>query len=171
MTSLLSPAVALSGLTAINRLTLLAMNLPHFALLDLSPGQIIALVAIIGGCCIGVLVPIFAMYFHHRRQQLLHETARFALEKGQPMPALPGLAEDARPAAVQQNEDCQNDLRGGLVLMGVGFGLYLFFLTLGASSLRFVGAIPGFIGVALLLTAWLNRRQKNPPPADRPPQS
>lgn len=168
---MLSPTVALSGLAAINGPTLLAMNLPSFALLDLSPGQLVAIVAIIGGCCVGVLVPIFAMYFHHRRQQLLHETARVALEKGQPMPALPGLADEARPAAVRQNDDQQNDLRGGLVLMGVGCGLYLFFLTLGASALRFVGAIPGFIGVALLLTAWLNRREKNPPSADRPPQS
>jgi hypothetical protein len=106
---------------------------------------------------IAILVPIAAMvfagtmaglgmYFQHQRQRLWHETARIALEKGQPVPAFNG---DKKADRFRQNSS--SDFRGGLILIGVGAGIYLFFATVGAPEARFIGAIPGFIGVALLV--------------------
>ena len=43
---------------------------------------------------------------------------------------------------------------GGLVNIGVGIGLALFFWGLDVPQLRFVGAIPGLIGIALLTYAF-----------------
>jgi hypothetical protein len=103
--------------------------------------------------------------FVQRREELWHETARVALEKGQPVPGPHPEAERSQSA----DEERRNDFRAGLILIGVGAGLYLFFDALGTYPLRFVGAIPGFIGVALLLHAWLTRRST--PPTGQPPQS
>ena len=66
-----------------------------------------------------------------------------------------------------------NDLRSGLVLIAVGAGLYLFLGSLAGRSLGLVGAIPGFIGVALLLNALLSAtfRRKDTPPTTLPPQT
>ena len=74
----------------------------------------------LAGLAAGIIFGGLGMYFHHRRQALWHETARIALEKGQPLPPLP----NDEPA--QSHEDKKNDFRGGLVLIAVGAGLYLF---------------------------------------------
>jgi hypothetical protein len=60
-----------------------------------------------------------------------------------------------------------------LVLIGVGAGIYLFFTSVGAAEARFLGAIPGFIGVALLLNALFIALlpRKDPLPTDRTPHS
>ena len=94
----------------------------------------------IGGLIIGLVLPIAAIYFYHRRQQLWHETARIALEKGQPLPMLPENVSTVKSPG--------NDIRSGLILIAVGAGLIVFFYY---SWLRYLGAIPGCIGVALLL--------------------
>ena len=61
-------------------------------------------------------------------------------------------------------------MRAGLILIAVGGGLYLFLNALVGRALGLVGAIPGFIGVALLLYATLSLlfNRKDAPPADRP---
>ena len=107
------------------------------------------------------------MYFHHRRQALWHETARIALEKGQPLPPLQD--EPADEPDVRE----KNDFRAGLVLVAVGAGLYLFLNALIGPAFGLVGAIPGFIGLALLLYASLNALfgRKDKPIAERPSQS
>src|SRR4051812_31365459 len=82
---------------------------------------------------------ISAMYFKHQRRRMWHDTARLALEKGQPLPAMPN--DDGR------YRGRRSDVRSGLVLIAVGVGLFLMF---GANPDRhgpgFVGAIPGLIG-------------------------
>lgn len=90
------------------------------------------------------------MYFHHRRQALWHETARIALEKGQPLPPL----QDEETSQSHERKD--NDFRSGLVLIAVGAGLFFFLNAFLGRAFGLVGAIPGFIGVALLLYALLN---------------
>lgn len=112
----------------------------------------VALIAIIGGLfvisLVGTVAIIFGLKHSQRQQELWHETARIALEKGQPLPPLPeAMMVETKP------ESRSNDVRAGLVLIGVGGGLYLFFVAMNLHFLRFVGAIPGFIGVALLLFA------------------
>ena len=60
-----------------------------------------------------------------------------------------------------------------VVLIGVGAGIYLFFTSVGAPQARFFGAIPGFIGVALLVNALFTALlpPKNPRSSDRTSQS
>ena len=87
------------------------------------------------------------------RERLWHETARIALEKGQPVPLILGNDE----LAIQAPRP-RNDLRAGLILIAVSVGLMLQpwrFNDAGHSfnPIAFGAAIPGCIGVALLLNA------------------
>jgi hypothetical protein len=135
------------------------MNLPLAVIID-NIGQLIAVICVIGGLLIALTLPIAAIYFHNCRQKLWHETARLALEKGQPLPALPDTPPSGKSPA--------NDIRTGLILIAVGAGLIVFFYF---SWLRYLGAIPGCIGLALLLYGVFSRRSgRNNPPTDRPPQ-
>jgi Domain of unknown function (DUF6249) len=131
-------------------------------LAEISGGHLVAIAAILGGLTFTILLIFFGLKFVQRRQELWHETARTALEKGQPLPPMPAdMRHDPHP---EQN----NDLRAGLILVATGAGLYLFFVTF-LHPIRYVAAIPGFIGVAILLYALLHalfgRKDK---PADRP---
>lgn len=133
------------------------MPLPLLA--DISGAQWIAISAILGGLTFAILLIFFGLKFVQRRQELWHETARVALEKGQPLPPLP---RDMQPA---RHEAGDNDLRTGLVTLATGAGLYLFFAHF-LPSLKYVAAIPGFVGAALLIYALFK-----PKPADRSPES
>ena len=114
----------------------------------------------LAGMASGIIFGGLGMYFHHRRQALWHETARIALEKGQPLPPL----QDQETSPPREHKN--NDFRAGLVLVAVGAGLYLFLSAILGRSFGLVGAIPGFIGVALLLYALLkalfSRKDKAP---------
>lgn len=128
----------------------------------------IAIFVPIAGMTFGGIMAFMAMYFNHQRRKLWHETTRIALEKGQPIPP---YASEKKWDRSHHRET--NDFRGGLVLIAIGAGIYLFFVTVGAAEARFIGAIPGFIGVALLLHGLLTALlpAKNIPPDDRPPHS
>jgi small-conductance mechanosensitive channel len=171
MLSLLNPAVvAMPGQSFISNSTLLTAMFPHL-LADFSSIPWVALVAIIGSFLIGPIVIFVVFRFAHRRHELWHETARVALEKGQPLPPLPDDMQPKQPPPACAEK--ANDLRSGLVLIAVGAGLYLFLGSLAGRSLGLVGAIPGFIGVALLLNALLSAtfRRKDTPPTTLPPQT
>jgi hypothetical protein len=142
-----------------------SLSLPPLLLAEISGAQWIAIAAILGGLTFTILLIFFGLKFVQRRQELWHETARVALEKGQPLPPLP---RDMQP---EKHSDENNDLRAGLVMIATGGGLYLFFATF-IPALRFIAAIPGFIGVALLiygLSKALTGRKD--PSADRSQQS
>lgn len=131
-------------------------------MLDLSPLPIAAgligmgapeliVVVVVLGIFIPIPIVVAALYFRHQQQKLWHETARLALEKGQPLP--PRSAEETGGRSIA------HDLRSGLILIGLGIGLY-FFLGRG------IAFIVGFIGVALVLYAALIAifaKDKNPP--------
>ncbi|HVW20263.1 MAG TPA: DUF6249 domain-containing protein [Opitutaceae bacterium] len=137
--------------------------------------------------CAVFSIPIIAIvghfYTRHRREKLWHETARLALEKGQPIPAgpeperqggggAPAGAAFAAPAQGAGGERWgrqrherkrESDLRGGLVLLGLGTALYLANRSM---------ALPGFvligIGAALVVSYLLTRNDdghRGPPPA------
>lgn len=140
------------------------MSAPLFA--EISGPHVIAIVAIVSGISLTAVFIVYGLKFVQRRQELWHETARVALEKGQPLPPLPSdMRSDKDPAEA-------NDFRTGLILVATGAGLYFFFLSLFGGWMAYVGAIPGFIGIALLLfatlNAWIGRKDK---PSDRPPQT
>ncbi|HWA28363.1 MAG TPA: DUF6249 domain-containing protein [Lacunisphaera sp.] len=136
-------------------------------LAEISGGHWIAIAGILGGLTFTILLIYFGLKFVQRRQELWHETARLALEKGQPLPPLP------RDMQHEKHPDEHSDFRTGLIMIATGTGLYLFFYYFMGTRLAFVGAIPGLIGVALLLFAIFNALFgcKKSPSADRPPQS
>lgn len=142
--------------------------LPDAFLADISSIPWVAIVAIIGGVLLTTVVVIGGLWFAQRRQALWHETARLALEKGQPLPSLPHAPTPAKPPY-----EYGNDIRTGLIMIATGAGLYFFFLSLFGGWMCYIGAIPGFIGVALLLYGILNALfvRKDRSPADRPPQT
>jgi hypothetical protein len=141
---------------------------PHF-IADLTTLPWVAIIAVGGSLLLTIVVIIGGLIIAHHRQQLWHETARLALEKGQPLPTEVKETHATPPA----DRGPGADLRAGLICIGVGVGLFLFFDALIGRGMAYVGAIPGFIGVALVLYAILSRSiaPKSNPPAGRPPQS
>jgi hypothetical protein len=140
--------------------------MPFMPLAEISGAQWVAIAAILGGLTFTILLIIFGLKFVQRREELWHETARIALDKGQPLPPLPS---DMRDNEVPNRN---NDLRAGLIMVATGAGLYLFFATF-LPGLRYVATIPGFIGIGLLFFAGIDAltAPKDQPPADRPPLS
>lgn len=128
--------------------------LPAFlaGVFGMDPIHIVIVVVPIAGIILAGVVTVSALYFQNRRRELWHETARIALEKGQALPPLNPDEEEAAEAVSEKRHPTNHDVRGGMVLIAVGAGL---FLTLDGinTNLRFIGTIPGLIGVALLLYA------------------
>ncbi|MBL9203608.1 MAG: hypothetical protein JNN01_00880 [Opitutaceae bacterium] len=143
------------------------MNLPTRPVLaeTFSSGQVFLLVLIVGGLVIALVLPALAMYLRYRRRELWHQTARTALEKGQP---LPSPEESVGTTAGARTQRWLRDVRTGMILLAVAGGLWLFLALADhrPSPYRFIAAIPGFVGLALILHAWLvarlDRRQDQP---------
>lgn len=116
---------------------------------DIEDGALMAIpiIGIIFSTLFGAPVLIVAaiMFFSYLRSRSLHRTVREMVEKGQPVPA----TLFAPPPAVR----ARSDVRRGIVLCMVGFGLMIFFGAVnewegGAWAL---GVIPFLIGVGYLL--------------------
>lgn len=136
---------------------------PFFSALD---GTWIAVIAIAGGILVAVVAIVGGLITANRRQAMWHDTARIALEKGQPVPKTP----DDEDEEESEKRGDGSDIRSGLILIAVGGGLYLFMSNLAGAKIGYVGAIPGFIGVALLLFGLLSQtfKRKDPPPPSSP---
>jgi hypothetical protein len=106
-----------------------------------------------------VLVVGAIMFFSYLKSRSLHRTVREMVEKGQPVP--PALF--APPPAVR----ARSDMRRGVVLVMVGFGLMIFFGAVSdwESGVWAIGIIPFLIGVGHLLV-W---KLEGPKDADKAP--
>ena len=126
---------------------------------------------------IGVLVPIsfFVMlaalfiaprYFKSREREALQATLRAAIEKGQPLPpeVIEAITSDAKTRPTPRN-----DLRAGIIWIGVALGIIGFAYAMGYSDndaadafwpLLGISAFPAFIGLALLVMAAINRGKR-----------
>jgi hypothetical protein len=90
-----------------------------------------------------------------RRDRLWHETARLAIEKGQPLPPPPSRG----PFDGRRLWD--RGLQGALILIAVGVGLYIAL----PASVRIWGVLPGFIGIAMLIHFFLAGRDAGRDPS------
>lgn len=116
------------------------------------------------------MMPVFivgiVMYFRAKDRAETQKTIRLAIEKGQPLP--PEYLDSLQKAgpAIQRVKTPVNDIRSGLILMAVALGMvvtdyvgndYAF------ETLSGIAAIPGFIGVALLIMGivGLNSQKKS----------
>jgi hypothetical protein len=140
-------------------------TLPPVAAFTLHPGDFIAFIAM----AIGPMIVFTALYFKNQRRRLWHETARIALEKGQPLPV------DPEEGTRRQSDGARaplQDVRRALILLAVSAGLYLSFRENERQML--VGSyITGCIGIALLISAALTALfgSKSTDQNPRPPQA
>jgi Domain of unknown function (DUF6249) len=105
-----------------------------------------------------VLVVAAIMFFSYLKSRSLHRTVKTMVEKGQEVPA----ALFAPPPVVR----ARSDMRRGIVLMMVGFGMMIFFAAVndwegGAWAL---GIIPFLIGAGYLLVWKLEAPKDKVPP-------
>jgi len=115
---------------------------------------------------VGLIITIASLYFKNQNRRLWHETARIALEKGQPIPIAPS-AMDEVVAKKPDLSSGRSDVKAGLILIAIAVGFYFGFNELRAEGHyvpSFLFYIPGFIGVALLLNALITflTTPKNP---------
>ena len=126
---------------------------------------------------LGILIPLapFVMvvaiigvvfYFKHRRNQMMNETLRSMIEKG--MPITPELVESLKtkrpvPTDFLFGSRPRNDIRLGLILVGVGAGVVM------------LAGKPGwivlFIGVAYLAVGLFDRNNSGNQPPQPPTQT
>jgi hypothetical protein len=111
--------------------------------------MVVAIVSVLVSFGLPVLIVALVLYYKLRREQMVHEAIASLAEKGLPVP--PGLlARSPQPTG-------NRDLRSGLILIGLGIGLALFFSSV-APSIWAIGLIPGLIGVAFLVTWHFDRK-------------
>ena len=102
---------------------------------------VIAVTGIVATFGLPLLIVALILYYKHRRLRLTHEMVMALVEKGLPVP----------PELLRPPGRSHAGLRGGLILIGLGVALMIFFGQIhGPWS---IGLIPGLIGAALLV-AW-----------------
>jgi hypothetical protein len=127
---------------------------------DLGAFMAIPIIGIVFSTLFGapIMIVVAIMFFSYLKSRSLHRTVRMMVEKGEPVP--PALF--APPPVVR----ARSDMRRGVVLMMVGFGLMVFFGAVndwegGAWAL---GIIPFLIGAGYLLVWKLEGPKDKVPP-------
>ena len=116
-----------------------------------------------------LLIIVASLYFKSKDQKMWHETARIALEKGQPIPCAPSNIAESLDKKPEPRASGRGDVKAGLILIAIAAGLYL-----GAGEMHLPTAgvyIPGFIGVALLVNAliiYLTTKKNSETPSNPP---
>jgi len=111
--------------------------------------MLVAITSVLASFGLPVLVVAIVLYYKLRRDRMIHETIARLAEKGLPVPA-DLLSRSPRVTA-------NRDLRSGLILIGLGIGLTVFFAGV-APTVWAIGLIPGLIGVAFLITWHFDRK-------------
>jgi Domain of unknown function (DUF6249) len=127
---------------------------------DLGALMAIPIVGIVFTTLFGAPVMVVAaiMFFSYLKSRSLHRTVRTMVEKGQEVPA----ALFATPPVIR----ARSDLRRGVVLLMVGFGLMIFFGAVNdwEGGVWSLGVIPFLIGLGYLLVWKLEGRRDKAPP-------
>lgn len=127
---------------------------------DLGALMAIPIVGIIFTTLFGAPVMVVAavMFFSYLKSRSLHRTVRAMVEKGQEVPA----ALFAAPPVIR----ARSDLRRGVILLMVGFGLMIFFGAVNdwEGGVWSLGVIPFVIGLGYLLVWKLEGRRDKVPP-------
>ena len=112
---------------------------------------LITVILIFGG---PIIIVGIALYSSYRKRRLTHDTINKYVESGKDIPAevLDGLHRQTHP---------KGNLHKGLVMVGVGLGIFLCFLIFGSPEVGALGLIPLFIGLAQLLVWKLEKRKQN----------
>lgn len=117
---------------------------------------LIAIVSVILAFATPVIIVIAILVHKARRTQRIHQTVVALAEKGLPVPA--DLFIDRPPP------DQTSTLHKGVILIAVGLGLTIFFLSMSERHAPWgVGVIPFLIGVGYLIVWRLEGRPKDRP--------
>ena len=111
--------------------------------------------------CVVVCPILIVGYFRNQDRQRLHETIRLLAEKGQPIS--PEMLSSLAASPDRPNRG--SDMRRGVTMIAVAIamvvlGVALYPLTEGSATGPLVGsaAFPGFIGIGLIVMAFIRRR-------------
>ncbi|MDC7682023.1 DUF6249 domain-containing protein [Asticcacaulis sp. BYS171W] len=109
-------------------------------------------------------MPVFIVgivaYFRAKDRAETQKTVRMAIEKGQTLP--PEFLESLQKTGTLKEKTPERDIRSGLILIAVAGGLCVLDFMHGDfmfGGLSGVAAIPGFIGVALLIMGIVGKRK------------
>ena len=130
-------------------------RVPFIATLSATLALLLPIIAVVMGCSVPIVIVSLLFYFRHRKNQMLHETIRAMVEKGVPIP--PEMFKTVDNAPKQP----RNDMRTGLILIGIGSGL-AFLGTSGA------GFIVLFLGAAFLIASFFEKKKPND---EQPPKN
>jgi hypothetical protein len=109
---------------------------------------VIAVTSIVASFGLPLAMIAIILYYKHRKNRLTHETIARLAEKGLPVP----------PELLQPPAHSYAGLRGGLVLVGLGIALVIFFRQI--SGPWSIGLIPGLIGAALIVSWAIEARRR-----------
>jgi hypothetical protein len=136
------------------------LSFPSLASITSDIASLGGLLIPLGGMVFAAAILITGLWAKNQERQRWHETARIALEKGQPIPSMADLPEDkivdkiiaSKSPALARKKQVMGFVTGGLINVAVGMGLYVGLAHMpGAEEARYFALIPGFIGVALLI--------------------
>lgn len=125
-------------------------QVPFIATLSATLALLIPIVGIVMGCSIPIVIVGLVFYYQHRKNQMLHETVRAMVEKGVPVP--PEMFKHA--GGDNRVKRPRNDLRTGLLLIGLGVGTAIFMNNK-------AGFVVLLLGLAFLAASFLEKNNKN----------
>ncbi len=113
----------------------------------------IPIIAIVMGCSIPIVIVGLQLYFRHRKNIVLHETVRTMVEKGVPIP--PEIFQRTEHVFMERGsaKRPRNDLRNGLMLIGIGIGIVILAGRAGYIML--------FMGVAFVVASFFEKKDKD----------
>ena len=130
----------------------------------------IPIIAIVGG----ITVAIVKSLGRQRLIELAQQERIAAIQRGldvSKLPPLPSLADDddlavlGLPAYERDRRRSQGTMIGGLITLFAGIGVMAFLMIVnGGDRAWAVGLIPGMVGVALLISAWIMYPKSGPGP-------
>jgi hypothetical protein len=121
--------------------------------------KIIGLVAVVLSLGMPVLIIGIIFYFKSRDRADLQKTLRMSIEKGQPLP--PEFIDSLKTGQMRPKSPA-NDIRTGIILIAIALGIVVWnYLDNGYTLDEVSGfaAIPGFIGIALLILGLIGNRK------------
>ncbi len=113
---------------------------------------LIPLTAIVFTFGMPIMIVAVVLYSSYRKKRLMHDTINQYVSSGKDIPpeVLKGLQKEATP---------KNNLHRGLVMSGIGLGIFFCFTIIGSVEAGALGLIPLFIGLAQLLIWKLENKE------------